>query len=185
MSNLYDDLGVSKTASSQEIKKAYRDGAFKYHPDRNQGNVLAEEKFKKISSAYSVLGDDIKRKQYDTFGDAENSPFSNASNWNTQENADFDPFEDFLRRNAQSRKQHTYTYYGSFSGNNRKEENYSKKDFFFLLLKNLFVVGMAIYFLGFALRLGILGFFIIVPVFVNGVTGSIRALQGLFNVRGK
>ena len=63
--NYYDILGVSKTATQDEIKKAYRKIAIKYHPDKNQGNKEAEEKFKEASEAYSVLGDEEKRKEYD------------------------------------------------------------------------------------------------------------------------
>jgi len=63
--NYYDVLGVSKDTSQEEIKKAYRKLAQKYHPDVNPGNKEAEEKFKEISDAYSVLGDEQKRKQYD------------------------------------------------------------------------------------------------------------------------
>ncbi len=64
----YQLLGVSKGASKEEIKKAYRKLAMKYHPDHAKGDKSAEEKFKRISEAYAVLSDDEKRKQYDTFG---------------------------------------------------------------------------------------------------------------------
>jgi curved DNA-binding protein len=64
----YEILGVKKDSSTQDIKKAYRKLAMKYHPDRNKGDKEAEEKFKKISEAYAVLSDPEKRKQYDTFG---------------------------------------------------------------------------------------------------------------------
>ena len=64
----YTVLGVSKSASDAEIKKAYRKLAMKYHPDHTKGNKGAEEKFKKISEAYAVLSDKDKRKEYDTFG---------------------------------------------------------------------------------------------------------------------
>ncbi len=64
----YDMLGVSRTASADEIKKAYRKLAIKYHPDRNPGDKAAEEKFKEIAQAYEVLSDSSKRAQYDQFG---------------------------------------------------------------------------------------------------------------------
>lgn len=64
----YDILGVSKGASKDEIKKAYRKLALKYHPDKNSGDKAAEEKFKQISEAYAVLSDPEKKKQYDTYG---------------------------------------------------------------------------------------------------------------------
>ena len=66
----YKLLGVGKTASPEEIKKAYRKLALKHHPDRNKGNKEAEEQFKKISEAYAVLSDKEKRQQYDTVGAA-------------------------------------------------------------------------------------------------------------------
>lgn len=67
----YDILGVSRDASKEEIKKAYKRLAKKYHPDLNKGDVQTAEKFKEINEAASVLGDDTKRSQYDRYGTAE------------------------------------------------------------------------------------------------------------------
>src|SRR6195256_1295699 len=64
----YDILGVKKTASADEIKKAYRSLAKKFHPDKNKGNKEAENKFKEISEADAVLSDKEKREQYDRLG---------------------------------------------------------------------------------------------------------------------
>jgi len=64
----YKILEVPKTASQEEIKKAYRKLAMKYHPDRNKGDKTAETRFKEINEAYAVLSNSEKRKQYDTYG---------------------------------------------------------------------------------------------------------------------
>lgn len=67
---LYDTLGVSPTATEQELKKAYKVNALKYHPDKNAHNPEAEEKFKEVSSAYEILSDAQKRSIYDQYGEA-------------------------------------------------------------------------------------------------------------------
>ena len=68
--DFYEILGVSKSATADEIKKAYRKVAMQYHPDRNPGDKAAEEKFKEAAEAYEVLSDSDKRAQYDRFGHA-------------------------------------------------------------------------------------------------------------------
>lgn len=69
--NYYDILGVNKNASDDEIKKAYRSLAKKYHPDLNPGNSQAAEKLKEVNEAYSVLSDKTKKQNYDTYGSAD------------------------------------------------------------------------------------------------------------------
>jgi len=69
-SDYYELLGASRTASQDELKKAYRKMAMKYHPDKNQGDKEAEHKFKEINEAYDVLRDDTKRAAYDRYGHA-------------------------------------------------------------------------------------------------------------------
>ena len=66
----YEVLGVSRDASDEDIKKAYRRLAMKYHPDRNNGDKAAEEKFKQVGEAYAVLSDPQKKAAYDRFGKA-------------------------------------------------------------------------------------------------------------------
>lgn len=101
----YEVLGVAKGASDDEIKKAFRKLAVKYHPDKNPGDKEAEEKFKEINEAYSVLSDKTKRSRYDQFGhagvggDGGGDPFAGFRGANGQSfNFDFGGggFEDIL-----------------------------------------------------------------------------------------
>ncbi|MCA9701595.1 MAG: J domain-containing protein, partial [Myxococcales bacterium] len=69
MKDLYTALGVERTASQDEIKKAYRKLTRQFHPDKNPGDKAAEERFKDVTVAYEVLGDADKRRDYDEFGD--------------------------------------------------------------------------------------------------------------------
>ena len=66
----YDVLGVKKSASPEELKSAYRKLAVKFHPDKNPGDKVAEEKFKEASEAYGILSDKSKKENYDNFGHA-------------------------------------------------------------------------------------------------------------------
>jgi len=83
----YKILGVDKNATQEEIKKAYRKLAKKYHPDSNPGDKKAEEKFKEINEAYEVLGDEEKRKKYDKFG---NMYFQNGMNFDPSQFGNFE-----------------------------------------------------------------------------------------------
>src|SRR5215213_10012737 len=84
---LYESLEVPKTASQDEIKKAYRKLVRRYHPDKNPGDAGAESRFKEVQSAYDVLSDPEKRKAYDRFGSANGRPGPGPTNVDF---ADFD-----------------------------------------------------------------------------------------------
>lgn len=113
MEDLYKILGVDKSASQEDIKKAYRNLAFKYHPDRNPGNPVAEERLKEINVAYSVLGNSQKRAEYD----------SGRSNSNSS----------YQQQNQYGYNGYYYNPYGSGYGANetRDSQNYSAYEQFF------------------------------------------------------
>jgi molecular chaperone DnaJ len=100
MENYYEVLGVSENSDNESIKKAYRNLAKKYHPDKNHGDTKAEEKFKKISEAYEILGDTRKKDQYDKkrkYGDSGFS-FNNYDPWGHHYNPPTDYSYGFSQR---------------------------------------------------------------------------------------
>jgi molecular chaperone DnaJ len=106
--NYYDILGVSKDASQEEIKKAYRKLALKYHPDKNQGDQKASDTFKQVSEAYEVLSDEKKRKIYDQYGEEGIKAQSGAGG-----GAGFSSMEEALR-----------TFMGAFGGGSSIFDNF-------------------------------------------------------------
>ena len=182
MDDLYEDLGVPKTASSDEIKKAYREAAFKYHPDKNPDDAAAEEKFKKINAAYAVLGDEAKRSQYDMYGNEGTQ--SNTWNNNTQTQygySGYDPFEEFFRNAQQSaqQRQYTYTYYDT---GRQEKSRFTKREAWNSLIKNILMLLTGLFMVTSGFILGIFGFFISIVLIANGISGTARALQALLRL---
>lgn len=116
MKDYYNTLGVSKTASKDEIKKAFRKLAHEYHPDKNKGD---DTKFKEINEAYTVLSDDQKRQQYDTFGSA--GPGQGGFNGGGFGGFDFSGFaRQYQGQNGQSFEFDLGDIFGEFFGGGRR-----------------------------------------------------------------
>ena len=116
----YELLGVSRTASADEIKKAYRKLAIKFHPDKNPGNNEAEDKFKEISHAYEILGDADKRAKYDQFGEA---AFSGAAGGGTSYQDPFDIFNQFFGGGGGGGSSIFENLFGGGGGSRRRNPN--------------------------------------------------------------
>lgn len=204
MDDLYTVLGVSKSASDDEIKKAYRTLAFKYHPDRNPGDKAAEEKFKKINAAYEVLGDKTKRNQYDRYGSsasysssygAENGSYGGAyggygnsyqGGYNQQEDAFYQWFNSAFQQ-AQRQQQQRYSQQGGHDDENwteyfrrNSERPMTRGESFGSLIQNLMVFGLGVFFLRYSLFILPIGPILCFAAIIKGSKGMIRAFRGLF-----
>ena len=172
MEDLYKILEVEKTATADQIKKAYRELAMKYHPDRNPGDAVAEEKFKKISSAYSVLGDETKRKQYDMYGSTDNSSSTTYSgSW--QGSGGYyqgNPFEEWFK---DFNRQSQYEYNDS----NKNYEEPTKLKAFGKLISSLVSIVIGFFFLRFSFILLPIGPILCIMAIANGFSGALRAVK--------
>ena len=191
MKNYYEILGISKSASADEIKKAYRNLAFKYHPDRNSGDKAAEEKFKEINEAYDVLSDEKKRADYDSFGTG--NSYSSRTNSSYNKSNDFaneETFWNWFNGNTTNsygnNNSYRNYYYQSTNSYNKKEEVVTRKSLFKTLLYKILQVFVGL-FLTNVLWIIPFGFIICIGIIINGVIGAGKALKALlqFNAGGK
>ncbi len=183
MEDLYNVLGVSKTATADDIKKTYRKLAVKYHPDKNPGDKAAEEHFKRISAAYSVLGDEEKRRQYDTYGSTDAYASSNSAynpyGSGSQTSGSADPFWEWFSQQAQqdynSQRYYTYTNYNQGKGKP------TKKDSFSMLVRGLLSFILGIFFFRFSFIILPFGPILCIIAIVNGITSVVRSVQALLS----
>src|SRR5574344_269083 len=197
MDDLYQVLGVSKTATAEEIKKAYRELAFKYHPDRNPGNKDAEEKFKSISAAYAVLGDETKRRQYDEYGSTGSygsqgseygqsayNPYGNQGSGQQQWQ---DPFWGWSNgsANQDSSGNGGYQNYGGhtyyWTNIKREQTPLSRGQSFIMFLENLVILCAGLFFFKFSWFIIPIGPILCIVAIINGAFGVIRAVKGIFS----
>jgi molecular chaperone DnaJ len=180
MDDLYQILGVSKTATAEEIKKAYRDLAFKYHPDRNPGDKTAEEKFKGINAAYSVLGDAAKRAQYDQYGSQQQYAASQQRNYGygqagNQQYED-DPFQEWFNNNRSGDQQfggHRYTY----TWNTEPPKAPSRSEAWAMLFQKAALLVAGLFFFRFSWFIIPLGPFLCIAAIINGFLGILKAFH--------
>jgi len=193
MEDLYKVLGVEKTASQDEIKKAYRNLAFKYHPDRNQGSKEAEDKLKEINAAYSVLGDPQQRSAYDS--GRVNSSYSNQQRAQQQYNGYYyNPFGGGFSGHESSDSQNYSSYeefFKNFYANSSNSNNYktyqqyeSEKPSFLTGFANV-LIGMLVAGLGFYMFSAIwwlipAGPILSLVVLSTGVSRLLRGVNGMF-----
>lgn len=197
MNDFYEVLGVPRTATAEEIKKAYRKLAFKYHPDQNPGDKAAEEMFKKINAAYDVLGDEDKRRQYDngSFNPFQEYEQQRSQSYTSQGYANpFGEGQDFWTwftntYNANARQQHqeTESWQQEETSNRYTRKTYryyTKGGYLNMLLINIVKALAGIWFFRFSWMIFPFGPLICIGVIASGFVGVIRAIRGLIFKRG-
>lgn len=185
MSNYYETLGVSKNASADEIKSAYRKLAMKYHPDRNPGDKAAEEKFKEISVAYDILSDEKKRANYDYYGSSSSN--QNYQNYQNYQNQSYTQEEDIFwqwmngafnqnSKDSQDSK-NTYRYY--YYTNEKKPE--TKSESLGALLTSVLMLVFGIFLFKFSLYFFPIGPIICLVLIIKGILGFLKSFSKLIS----
>ena len=172
MENYYDILNVPNTANEDQIKQAYRALAMKYHPDKNPDNKIAEEKFKRISEAYSVLSDPQKRRDYDL---SMSSPFSSSGRTYTHDQ-NTNPFgEDFFSYQwRQNRRDAQYE-------NKREKEKISRTEAFKILIRGIILTIAGLLLFKSVIFLGIFGLLLALSFISEGIIRIRKGYMAIFD----
>jgi len=175
--NYYEVLGVSSTATAEEIKKAYRKLAIEFHPDYHPGDASVEEKFKKINEAYDVLGDEEKRRNYDLGS----SYGYNSTDYNTSQNQyNYNQYYEWFTNAAGNNSDYNRQYRNFYTQKKRSSySNHSRKELWYVLFTKAAQTLFALYFMRFAIYIIPFGFLICAGVLINGFTGSLEAGRAL------
>lgn len=186
LKDYYESLGLQKSATADEIKKAYRNLAFKYHPDRNPGDTAAEEKFKEINEAYAVLGDEKKRADYDRYGASD----AYSSGQNTYQQNPFgneDAFWQWFGNGARSQSEYENSFYESSYSGGFEKQNATRMDFFWSFLIRVLQTISGFFLLRIFWWLLPFGPLICLGIIGTGISGAVKALQNLlhFTADGK
>ncbi|MCR5698315.1 MAG: DnaJ domain-containing protein [Treponemataceae bacterium] len=182
MEDLYKILGVEKTATQDQLKKAYRKLAMQYHPDRNPGDKNAEEMFKKINEAYSILSDEEKRKQYDLYGNeqynARQYQYQNDSQANYSYYYQDNPFEQWFRENQNRDWSEQY------EQNTRNYRRATKGAGFSAIISGIAMVAVGLVFFGYSWILFPIGPILCIAAIASGIADIAGGVVTLKKVVG-
>ena len=172
MENYYSILNVPNTANEDQIKQAYRALAMKYHPDKNQGNKIAEEKFKRISEAYSVLSDTQKRREYDF---TMSSPFSSSERTYTYDQ-NTNPFGDDIFSSNWWKNWRNVR-----SENAKKREKISRREAFRILIRGIILTIAGLLLFKSVIFLGIFGLLLALSFISEGIIRIRKGYMAIFD----
>lgn len=190
MKDHYETLGVSRNATADEIKSAYRKLAMKYHPDRNPNDKSAEEKFKEISAAYEILGDEKKRREYNEYGASGNSTYGGGyKNYSYTQNANMDDDTLWQWMNSNFNRNGDNRNYGQYSGRQfhydfGRSYSYSpktKEDYIGELVKSGIMVFFGILTFRFSFHIFPIGPIFCGYLLVKGFRGVFRSIEKLIS----
>ena len=172
MENYYSILNVPNTANEDQIKQAYRALAMKYHPDKNPDSKVAEEKFKRISEAYSVLSDPQKRRDYDL---SMSSPFSSSSRTYTY-SQDTNSFGDDIFSSNWWKNWRNIR-----SENAKKKEKISRTEAFKILIRGIIMTIAGLLLFKSVIFLGIFGLLLALSFISEGIIRIRKGYMAIFD----